>query len=45
MTIIHIPNYTAYIFNMLRSLRVIVIEEVRNYGKIVFIKNIVENGW
>ena len=23
----------------------IVIKEVRNYGKIVFIKNIVENGW
>ena len=37
-------------FSIMRRLlktftRLIAIEEVRNYGKIVYIKNIFENGW
>ena len=28
-----------------QGVRLIVIEKVRNYGKIVFIKNMFENGW
>ena len=27
------------------GLRLIAIEEARNYGKIVYIKNVFENGW
>ena len=35
------------IFSIMRALsvRLIVIEKVQNYGKIVFIKNMFENGW
>ena len=34
-------------FSITRALgvRLIVIEKVQNYGKIVFIKNMFENGW
>ena len=28
-----------------QGVKLVAIEEVRNYGKIVYIKNIVENGW
>ena len=38
--------YCSHIFNYASlGVRFIVIEEARNYGKIVFIKNIVEKGW
>ena len=43
------PNMMHFVrtFLIMRAegVRFIVIEEVRNYGKIVFIKNIVEKGW
>ena len=34
-------------FSIMRAqgVRLIAIEEIRNYGKIVYIKNIFENGW
>ena len=37
----------ARTFSIMRAgrLRLIAIEEVRNYGKIVYIKHIFENGW
>ena len=40
-------NHVGYITNsfLTRCVRVIVIEEVRRYGKIIFIKNIVEKDW
>ena len=43
------PNMVHFVrtFSIVRAkgIRPIIIEEVRNYGKIVFIKNIVEKGW
>ena len=42
------PNITHFVrtFSIMRALgvRLIVIEKVQNYGKIVFIKNMFENG-
>ena len=43
------PNMLHFVrtFSIVRALgvRLIVIEKVRNYGKFVFIKNVVEKGW
>ena len=43
------PNVMHFVctFSIMRAegVRLIVIEKVRNYGKIVFIKNMFENGW
>ena len=43
------PNMMHFVrtFSIMRAqgVRLISIEEVRNYGKIVFFKNLVENGW
>ena len=43
------PNKMHFVrtFSIIRAygVRVIAIEEVRYYGKIVYIKNIFENGW
>ena len=43
-TLMHFRNtfIYAYKYNYEPALKLIVIEEIRNYGKIVFIKNIVE---
>ena len=43
------PNMMHFVctfWNMrAQGVRIIVIEKVRNYGKVVFIKNMFENGW
>ena len=43
------PNMMHFVrtFSIMRTegVRLIAIEEVRNYGKVVFIKNIFENDW
>ena len=44
-----LPNMVHFVhtFSIVRAygVRIVVIEEVRNYGKFVLIKNIVEKGW
>ena len=43
------PNVMHFVraFSIMRALgvRLIVVEKVRNYGEIVFIKNMFQNGW
>ena len=43
------PNMVHFVrtFSIMRaySVRLIVFEKVRNFGKVVFIKNMFENGW
>ena len=40
----HFVRVRTFLIMRAQGVRLIAIEEVRNYGKIVYIKNIVENG-